>query len=58
MRIIKEVNHEYIHKCRHCKSIYTYTAGDVKHCWNDFIVCPVCQRQDEPSFFDKKVKQC
>lgn len=57
MQIIKEVLQEYKHKCKYCKSVYSYTAKDVDHTWYNHIICPVCKSIDETSIFDRKVKE-
>lgn len=57
MRIIKEVNLEYKHKCKYCKSVYTYTAKDVDYGWYKHIRCPLCESLDSTSIFDRKVKK-
>lgn len=56
MRIIKEVNAEKKHKCKECKSIFTYTAKDVNYVLFKAIRCPVCRSVERISIFDRKVK--
>lgn len=58
MRILKENNQEYRHKCKYCKSIYAYTAIDVNWVWYKYIRCPICKQMDKVSIFDREVKQC
>lgn len=57
MEVIKKVNEKYMHKCRYCKSIYTYTAKDIDYLWYSSLKCPVCENIDSTSIFDKKVKK-
>ena len=57
MKIIKEVNPKFIHKCKYCKSVYEYSAKDVDYTWYNHIKCPVCENIDSTSIFDKKVKE-
>lgn len=56
MRVIKKVLQEYKHKCKYCKSIYTYTHADIDHSFCDYIRCPVCKALDHTSIFDKEMK--
>lgn len=58
MRILKENNQEYRHKCKYCKSIYAYTIKDVDWTWFNHIRCPVCKQIDKILKSDRKVKQC
>lgn len=56
MRIITRNNIERIHKCSYCKSIFAYTAIDIRTRMYDTVDCPVCNHTEEVSCFDKKVK--
>lgn len=56
MRIIYEMNQEFKHKCKYCKSIYAYTHKDVDHSFFEFLRCPVCNSLDHISIFDRKIK--
>lgn len=55
MRVLKEVNIEKKHKCKYCKSIFTYEQKDVDRSWYNHIRCPVCKQVMLVSIFDKKV---
>ena len=57
MEIIKIVNIRKKHKCKYCKSIYTYRPSDVDWGWYNHIKCPVCKGIDEVSIFDKKIRE-
>lgn len=55
MKILKEVNIEKKHKCKYCKSIFTYEQKDVDRTWYNNIRCPVCGQVMPVSIFDRKV---
>ena len=56
MRIIKENKIEKEHKCINCKSIFAYKESDKTSIFG-VLECPVCGKYNEPSIFDKKVKE-
>lgn len=57
MEIIKKNELEKIHKCRKCKSVFTYMPNDVY--WDIYptIRCPVCKLEDGWLILDKRVKK-
>lgn len=55
MRVIKENQIERKHKCDGCKSIYAYLTTDVDHNIYPSTRCPVCNKLNRVSIFDKKV---
>lgn len=57
MRVLKEVNIEKKHKCKYCKSIFTYQEKDVDRSWSQRVRCPVCKQYVPVSIFDKKVEE-
>lgn len=56
MRIIKQNTIERIHRCENCGSIYAYLPEDVDRNGSPTVRCPVCNRLNLISIFDKKVK--
>ena len=57
MKILKEVNIEKKHKCKYCKSVFTYKQEDVDRVWFNNIKCPVCHQVMPVSIFDRKVRK-
>lgn len=57
MKILKEVNIEKKHKCKYCKSIFTYEQKDVDRIFYNRIMCPVCRQLISISIFDKKIRR-
>lgn len=57
MRVLEEVNIEKKHKCKYCKSIFTYQEYNIDRAWGKRVRCPVCKQNVPVSIFDKKVEE-